>query len=300
MIVPNIVDDSLLNCNSGNAGANFICKVLKDPKLDVAGKTRVINSVAQIAFAGGAMTTSANDMSTAIDSLEGRLSFKDEVFTPEGYLRDIGFGSNLWIDMIGGKQSYKSLSATGHAKEGFKTDSYGFIAGYDQKLSNKPIFLGGAFSVLRGDLKSRAGELLPTTSQYDSYGIHAKMSDFATKVDGQTIWNTSSEGVNAFQTLVGVALRFDFQTASGWVVRPHADLTFIPTFGDRDYAGTVKNGNAVTDGLSAEYLSKYATSLKVGVQGDYGPSTVGLSYRVIRSNHGGLDQALKLELRHAF
>ena len=62
----------------------------------------------------------------------------------------------------------------------------------------------------------------------------------------------------------------------------------------------MKNGNAVTDGLSAEYLSKYATSLKVGVQGDYGPSTVGLSYRVIRSEHGGLDQALKLELRRAF
>ncbi len=374
LIVPKIADDSLLNCNSGNAGANFICKVLKDPKLDVAGKTRVINSVAQIAFAGGAMATSANDMSTAIDSLEGRLSFKDEVFTPEGYLRDIGFGSNLWIDMIGGKQSYKSLSATGYSKEGFKTDSYGFIAGYDQKLSNKPILLGGAFSVLRGDLKSRSGELLPTTSQYDSYGIHAyglwtpspalnlvgnlsymhnsadidqtlegsyfskaeanvgtrlfaaslraethlkygdfiviphigaryihaKMSDFATKVDGQTIWNTSSEGVNAFQTPVGVALRSDFQTASGWVVRPHADLAFIPTFGDRDYSSTVKNGNAVTDGLSAEYLSKYATSLKVGVQGDYGPSTVGLSYRVIRSEHGGLDQALKLELRRAF
>lgn len=374
LIVPNIADDSLLNCNSGNAGANFICKVLKDPKLDVAGKTRVINSVAQIAFAGGAMATSANDMSTAIDSLEGRLSFKDEVFTPEGYLRDIGFGSNLWIYMIGGKQSYKSLSATGYAKEGFKTDSYGFIAGYDQKLSNKPILLGGAFSVLRGDLKSRSGELLPTTSQYDSYGIyayglwtpspalnlvgnlsymhnsadidqtlegsdfskaeanvgtrlfaaslraethlkygdfiviphigaryiHAKMSDFATKVDGQTIWNTSSEGVNAFQTPVGVALRSDFQTASGWVVRPHADLTFIPTFGDRDYASTVKNDNAVIDGLSAEFLSKYATSLKVGVQGDYGPSTVGLSYRVIRSNHGGLDQALKLELRRVF
>lgn len=169
--VPNIANDSMLNCKSGDAGADFVCRVLRDKDLDVAGKTKVINSVANIAFAGGAMSVAMNDLNSATDSMEGRVSMKGDAFTSDALMRNWDKGNNLWIDVLGGRQRYKSLSATGIDKAGNKTNSYGFIMGYDHKFENKPIILGGAFSYNHGSLDS-TGDVLKTKNKYNSFGVH--------------------------------------------------------------------------------------------------------------------------------
>ena len=100
------------------------------------------------------MSVSINDLNTAADSIEGRVSMRNEAFTEYGVMREWDRGNDLWVDVIGGKQKYKSLSATGISKAGFDTNAYGLVMGYDRKFAGKSVILGGAFSYNHGSLDS--------------------------------------------------------------------------------------------------------------------------------------------------
>ena len=371
--IPNIANDDLLHCKSGDAGAEFVCRVLRDKELDVAGKTKVINSVANIAFAGGAMSVSINDLNTAADSIEGRVSMRNEAFTEYGVMREWDRGNDLWVDVIGGKQKYKSLSATGISKAGFDTNAYGLVMGYDRKFAGKSVILGGAFSYNHGSLDS-TGDVLKTKNKYDSFGLHAygayapvdrvnligtlswmhnssditqsinaagfnkadadvktnlfslgaraeanlpvgkanviphaglryvwaKSGSYDTKVDGKKVWGNTPDATNTFQLPVGVAVRGDIMTVSGWNVRPQADLTFIPQFGDTEQKTKLSNFNGVSDKLSGEFAGKFGTNINLGVQADKGPATFGVRYGFTGGTKGKADHAFKFEARYRF
>ena len=371
--IPNIANDDLLHCKSGDAGADFVCRVLRDKELDVAGKTKVINSVANIAFAGGAMSVSMNDLNTAADSIEGRISMRNEAFTEYGVMREWERGNDLWVDVIGGKQKYKSLSATGISKAGFDTNAYGLVMGYDRKLAGKSVILGAAFSYSHGSLDS-TGDVLKTKNKYDSFGLHAygayapvdrvnligtlswmhnssditqsinaagfnkadadvktnlfslgaraeatlpvgkanviphaglryvwaKSDSYDTKVDGKKVWGNTPDATNTFQLPVGVAVRGDIMTASGWNVRPQADLTLIPQFGDTEQKTKLSNFNGVSDKLSGEFAGKFGTNVNLGVQADKGPATFGVRYGFTGGTKGKADHAFKFEARYRF
>ena len=371
--IPNIANDDLLHCKSGDAGAEFVCRVLRDKELDVAGKTKVINSVANIAFAGGAMSVSINDLNTAADSIEGRVSMRNEAFTEYGVMREWDRGNDLWVDVIGGKQKYKSLSATGISKAGFDTNAYGLVMGYDRKFAGKSVILGGAFSYNHGSLDS-TGDVLKTKNKYDSFGLHAygayapvdrvnligtlswmhnssditqsinaagfnkadadvktnlfslgaraeatlpvgkanviphaglryvwaKSGSYDTKVDGKKVWGNTPDATNTFQLPVGVAVRGDIMTASGWNVRPQADLTLIPQFGDTEQKTKLSNFNGVSDKLSGEFAGKFGTNINLGVQADKGPATFGVRYGFTGGTKGKADHAFKFEARYRF
>lgn len=371
--IPNIANDDLLHCKSGDAGAEFVCRVLRDKELDVAGKTKVINSVANIAFAGGAMSVSMNDLNTAADSIEGRVSMRNEAFTEYGVMREWDRGNDLWVDVIGGKQKYKSLSATGISKAGFDTNAYGLVMGYDRKFAGKSVILGGAFSYNHGSLDS-TGDVLKTKNKYDSFGLHAygayapvdrvnligtlswmhnssditqsinaagfnkadadvktnlfslgaraeanlpvgkanviphaglryvwaKSGSYDTKVDGKKVWGNTPDATNTFQLPIGVAVRGDIMTASGWNVRPQADLTLIPQFGDTEQKTKLSNFNGVSDKLSGEFAGKFGTNVNLGVQADKGPATFGVRYGFTGGTKGKADHAFKFEARFRF
>ena len=371
--IPNIANDDLLHCKSGDAGADFVCRVLRDKELDVAGKTKILNSVANIAFAGGAMSVAMNDLNSATDSIEGRVSMKNEAFTEYGVMREWERGNDLWIDVIGGKQKYKSLSATGISKAGYDTNSYGFVMGYDRKFSDKPIILGAAFSYNHGSLDS-TGDVLKTKNKYDSFGLHAygayapvekvnligtlswmhnssditqsinaagfnkadadvktnmfslgaraeatipagkanivphaglryvwaKSGNYDTKVDGKKVWSNKADATNTFQLPIGVAVRTDIATASGWNVRPQADVTVIPQFGDTKQKTKLSNFNGVSDKLSGEFAGKFGTNVNLGVQADKGPATIGVRYGFTGGTKGKADHMFKLEARYRF
>ena len=371
--IPNIANDDLLHCKSCDAGADFVCRVLRDKVLDIAGKTKVINSVANIAFAGGAMSVSMNDLNTAADSIEGRVSMRNEAFTEYGVMREWDRGNDLWVDVIGGKQKYKSLSATGISKAGFDTNAYGLVMGYDRKFAGKSVILGGAFSYNHGSLDS-TGDVLKTKNKYDSFGLHAygayapvekvnligtlswmhnssditqsinaagfnkanadvktnmfslgaraeatlpvgkanviphaglryvcaKSGSYDTKVDGKKVWGNTPDATNTFQLPIGVAVRGDIMTASGWNVRPQADLTFIPQFGDTEQKTKLSNFNGVSDKLSSEFAGKFGTNVNLGVQADKGPATFGVRYGFTGGTKGKADHAFKFEARYRF
>lgn len=371
--IPNIANDDMLNCKSGDPGADFVCRVLRDKELDVAGKTKILNSVANIAFAGGAMSVAMNDLNSATDSIEGRVSMKNEAFTENGVMREWERGNDLWIDVIGGKQKYKSLSATGISKAGYDTNSYGFVMGYDRKFADKPIILGAAFSYNHGSLDS-TGDVLRTKNKYNSFGLHAygayapvekvnligtlswmhnssditqsinaagfnkadadvktnmfslgaraeatipagkanivphaglryvwaKSGKYDTKVDGKKVWSNKADATNTFQLPIGVAVRTDIATASGWNVRPQADVTVIPQFGDTKQKTKLSNFNGVSDKLSGEFAGKFGTNVNLGVQADKGPATIGVRYGFTGGTKGKADHMFKLEARYRF
>ena len=371
--IPNIANDDMLNCKSGDPGADFVCRVLRDKELDVAGKTKILNSVANIAFAGGAMSVAMNDLNSATDSIEGRVSMKNEAFTENGVMREWERGNDLWIDVIGGKQKYKSLSATGISKAGYDTNSYGFVMGYDRKFADKPIILGAAFSYNHGSLDS-TGDVLKTKNKYNSFGLHAygayapvekvnligtlswmhnssditqsinaagfnkadadvktnmfslgaraeatipagkanivphaglryvwaKSGKYDTKVDGKKVWSNKANATNTFQLPIGVAVRTDIATASGWNVRPQADVTVIPQFGDTKQKTKLSNFNGVSDKLSGEFAGKFGTNVNLGVQADKGPATIGVRYGFTGGTKGKADHMFKLEARYRF
>ena len=371
--IPNIANDDMLNCKSGDPGADFVCRVLRDKELDVAGKTKILNSVANIAFAGGAMSVAMNDLNSATDSIEGRLSMKNEAFTEYGVMREWERGNDLWIDVLGGKQKYKSLSATGISKAGYDTNSYGFVMGYDRKFADKPIILGAAFSYNHGSLDS-TGDVLKTKNKYNSFGLHAygsyapvekvnligtlswmhnssditqsinaagfkkadadvktnmfslgsraeatipagkanivphaglryvwaKSGNYDTKVDGKKVWSNKADATNTFQLPIGVAVRTDIATASSWNVRPQADVTVIPQFGDTKQKTKLSNFNGVSDKLSGEFAGKFGTNVNLGVQADKGPATIGVRYGFTGGTKGKADHMFKLEARYRF
>ena len=371
--IPNIANDDMLNCKSGDPGADFVCRVLRDKELDVAGKTKILNSVANIAFAGGAMSVAMNDLNSATDSIEGRVSMKNEAFTEYGVMREWERGNDLWIDVIGGKQKYKSLSATGISKAGYDTNSYGFVMGYDRKFADKPIILGAAFSYHHGSLDS-TGDVLKTKNKYNSFGLHAygayapvekvnligtlswmhnssditqsinaagfnkadadvktnmfslgaraeatipagkanivphaglryvwaKSGKYDTKVDGKKVWSNKADATNTFQLPIGVAVRTDIATASGWNVRPQADVTVIPQFGDTKQKTKLSNFNGVSDKLSGEFAGKFGTNVNLGIQADKGPATIGVRYGFTGGTKGKADHMFKLEARYRF
>ena len=372
--IPNIANDDLLHCKSGDAGADFVCRVLRDKELDVAGKTKVINSVANIAFAGGAMSVSMNDLNTAADSIEGRISMRNEAFTEYGVMREWERGNDLWVDVIGGKQKYKSLSATGISKAGFDTNAYGLVMGYDRKLAGKSVILGAAFSYSHGSLDS-TGDVLKTKNKYDSFGLHAygayapvdrvnligtlswmhnssditqsinaagfnkadadvktnlfslgaraeatlpvgkanviphaglryvwaKSGSYDTKVDGKKVWGNTPDATNTFQLPVGVAVRGDIMTASGWTVRPQADLTLTYNIGN------LKNTTKVSgvsigemDSITNEFAGRFASKVQAGFQVERGNATAGLQFGLTKGSAGKLDAGIKLEGRYRF
>ena len=165
--VPNIANDELRHAQK----EAFTYGVLRNKDLSAAEKTAIVNSAANISFAGSALSVGFNDLTTALDSVENRVSMKGESFTEEGLMRDWPHGNNLWIDLTGGKQKYKRFGATGIGEAGYKTDAFGFTLGFDRKVTPASI-LGAAFSYNRGSLDS-TGDVSKTKNKYNSYGIHA-------------------------------------------------------------------------------------------------------------------------------
>ena len=173
IVIPNNVNDQLEDCRSaGSADKVLTCTIIKSPDLTNDEKTKIINSVAEIGFAAGAMATAFNDANTTADALENRLSMKMDAFYGDARMREAEKGHTLWVDVIGGKQKADSYKATGNISNGFDADSFGFIMGADHKLAGKDIIVGGAFSYLDGSVDS-TGDLLATKSENMSYGLHA-------------------------------------------------------------------------------------------------------------------------------
>ena len=374
--VPDNVNDSLESCrDAGGPDQILACTVIRNPDLTDEEKTRIINSVAEIGYAAGAMAMAFNEATQAADSIEGRLSMKAEAFNADGSMKEGGVGTGLWVDVLGAWTNADSYSATGNSEIGYDADSYGFIMGFDHKLKDKNVILGGAFSYTDGNLTS-SGDLLETKNSFKTFGLHAygawkpsertnlvgtlsylrssseaaqklptgagfgsasadidtdlfvaglrgellftagkaqivphagvrmivgSTGDYDTKLDGRKAYGNDADTTTTFQVPIGVAVRTDIDTKDGWRVRPVADLTVIPQFGDTEQDTAVTGTSGVTDDITGEFTGDFATTVSVGFQVESPKdTTIGFRYGLTAGGEGRKDHQLKFEFRKLF
>ena len=173
MVLPENVNDSLKHGSDPRGPQDvFINEILKDKTIGVDEKTRIVNSVAQIAAAGGVFGSGFDAVTATVDALEGRASFMGETFTHDGRMVSGQTGTDLWAVALGGSHSVDSNTASGRMSGGYDADTHGFMAGLDHKIAGTDWRTGAALSYRKGDLRSN-GDWLSASTDYDAFGIQA-------------------------------------------------------------------------------------------------------------------------------
>ena len=375
IVIPNNINDSLENCRDAlGADQALACTVIRDKNLTTEEKTRILNSVAQIGTAAGAMNAAMNAANQAADSLEGRLSMKGEAFDRDGTMRTFERRKALWVDALGGWSKSDSFKASGNMEIGWDSDSYGFIMGADNRLESRDVILGGAFSYQKGSSDSEGEDFLATKNDFSTFGIHAYAgwkpsprtnvigtvsffrssseatqslpiafskaeadidtnlfalgvsgeavfekgvvsiiphaglrtliatgSDYDTKLDGNQAYKNETDTSVTFQAPIGVTLRFDHLMKSGWTLRPTADVTVMPQFGDTEQKTTVTGTSGASDEVTGEFTGNFVATGRVGLQVENQKGfAAGLKFGYSGGQGGQTDMNLKLELTKAF
>lgn len=99
---------------------------------------------------------------------------------------------------------------------------------------------------------------------------------------------------------IGLAFRADLPTTSGWMVRPQADVSLIPQFGDTKVKTKLTNGYGASDSVEGEFSGKFGTKVSIGVQAEKGRATFVAGYGFIGGTKGKQDHLFKIEARIRF
>ena len=375
IVIPNNVNDSLENCRDAQGADQVLaCTVIRDKTLTTEEKTRILNSVAQIGTAAGAMNAAMNAANQAADSLEGRLSMKGEAFDRDGTMRTFEKRKTLWVDALGGWSKSGGFKASPDMKIGWDSDSYGFIMGADNRFENRDVIVGGAFSYQKGSSDSVGTDFLATKNDFSTFGVHAYAgwkpsqktnvigtvsffrssseasmalpiafnkaeadidtnlfalgirgeavfekgvvsiiphagvravmatgSDYDTKLDRNKAYKNETDTTTTFQMPLGVTFRFDHLTQSGWTIRPTADVTVMPQFGDTEQKTTVTGTSGASDEVKGEFTGNFVATGTVGLQVENQKGfATGLKFGYSGGQGGQKDLNLKLEIRKTF
>ena len=276
IVLPGLGNEALQDCAKGN-DSSFICGIVKDENLTVEEKTRIINSVAQIASVGGTTASAYADMGLVSDVLEDRLSFMGPTHK-DGQLLQIPATDALWVEVIGGKTKTGSL-ALSNLSGGVKSDTYGVMIGADALMPKPAVKVGGAFSYLSGSLTS-TGSGLSTTNDYDTYGAHLyaawtpttkfnlvghvdwmlQDSDISMSIGTDSFGKASAKpNVNVAQAGIRAEVR---ETVGVFDIVPHVGLRAVYTKTD-DFKTKIDGKNAFRNALEDTFTVQMPIGLTV-------------------------------------
>lgn len=233
--------DDLANVALKNRGDGqdvlFMRGVIRDRDMTVAEKTKIVNSVTQIASTVGAQANFLADVTALVGSVEERAGFANHE------------GTGLWVKVEGGRYAQDGLKLAGSGEAGYDTSAYGFTFGADHALKND-LTLGAAFSYLKGSADAE-GDVLRADNDYETFGIQGYAvwtpSETARLIADVGYFRTSNEvnqtiGLEAFKTAdadfdasaVTLGIRAEGQfDVDGVKFIPHAGLRGIFTMNDR-------------------------------------------------------------------
>lgn len=123
------------------------------------------------------------------------------------------------------------------------------------------------------------------------YGIH---------VDGGKAFDADPHQGFGIEVPVGVAVRSETETASGWKLRAAGDVTLTGTVGDTAEQTTIRGARGITDVVEADFLGRYSGSLKLNFQAEKGPATVGLDLGASAGEAGQREVNGKVNVRIVF
>ncbi|MCD8338609.1 MAG: autotransporter outer membrane beta-barrel domain-containing protein [Burkholderiales bacterium] len=364
--------------DDSNPGTQVVIDLTGNELLTVQERVAIMNSIANLPFAGGVIGTAMSDLNGAITDLNNHLTMDSDTFGAHGVMWPYDEFNNMWLDVHGTWYNQKHLKASGIDRVGWRANAFGFILGYDRKLKERPVALGAAFSFTGGNVKS-TGNISYTKNKYKEYGVHlwgnyspnehlniigalhwmhnnsdvnqkigittlsgnyyakahgsmntdwlavgvrfetslsagaftfvphiepryvyAKMRDFDTQIDGTTIWRTHAKGNSFFQVPLGIAARADFFTESGWTIRPNFDVTITPQAGSTKLKTELRNIYNAVDAVEGEFMGKFQTAVKLGVQFDRKAWTLGAKYGLVAGDRGRIDHGFILQARLRF
>lgn len=105
-------------------------------------------------------------------------------------------------------------------------------------------------------------------------------------IDGKTAAHYSTDKADLWLLPVGISISHESVTASGWKVRPTADIAYVWTLGDKNTAMdiTVPGVNA-TDRLGYDIMDSGFFVGKLGLEAEKGEWTYGLGYACQKGSH---------------
>ena len=113
-------------------------------------------------------------------------------------------------------------------------------------------------------------------------------------------YKTEIDDQNIFQMPVGVTVSGDFQTGD-WTVAPKFDLSFVPTFGDKDADLKLGiTGVKATDDLAVRVIDSNPVQATLGVNATNGAWGFGLNYKLGVGSDDRMNNTFNPNVRYAF
>ena len=100
---------------------------------------------------------------------------------------------------------------------------------------------------------------------------------YTTNYNGKAAFQNEADSQNVWTLPVGVSLRNETVTKSGWRVTPKVDLAYIFAFGDTDNSVTVNTGSGVST-LSYDVMDSSSWLASAAVEAGKGDWTYGVGY----------------------
>lgn len=116
--------------------------------------------------------------------------------------------------------------------------------------------------------------------------INIDTDSYNGSIDGKTAARYSTDKADLWLLPVGISISHESVTASGWKVRPTADIAYVWTLGDKNTAMdiTVPGVNA-TDRLGYDIMDSGFFVGKLGLEAEKGDWTYGLGYACQKGSH---------------
>ena len=146
---------------------------------------------------------------------------------------------------------------------------------------------------IRGEVLTKAGalDIVP----------HAGLRYTRDTVDTfEASYVTDIDSMNVFQMPVGVTISGELE-ASGWTIAPAFDLTFVPTWGDKDADVTLGiTGATATDKGALRVLDSNLVQATLGVAAQNGAWTFGLDYKLGVGSDDRMNNSFNARVNYAF
>ncbi|MCD8338823.1 MAG: hypothetical protein LUC43_01260, partial [Burkholderiales bacterium] len=170
-VAGNIILSDVENWKNPTAGAQAVIDIVGAKSLVLSQRVKIMNSIANLPFAGGVIGTAMDDLNGAITDLNNHLTMDSDTFGAHGVMWPYDEANNLWLDVTGTWYNQRHLKASKIDRAGWRASAFGFILGYDRKLKDAPVAMGAAFSFTGGNVKS-TGNISYTKNKYQDYGVH--------------------------------------------------------------------------------------------------------------------------------
>lgn len=179
---------------------------------------------------------------------------------------------------------------------------------YNQGKVGQTMILGSSFSRAQARIQTNMmtiGARLESTikvgraSVIPHVGVRyvlGKTRKYTTKLDGKAAFTSSPKATDTWQFPLGISVRGDITTRSGWKIRPTADVSVILQAGDKSQSLIFGSPEiSAKNMLHGRFTGNSIYIGRLGLQMEKGNVTYGIRYGYSRGGFGKSDHEIKVE-----